>query len=138
MTLIEQILYKGNNLRFYRNIDFDILMNHAKDGSDGFIFCFINNWVKEVQSYNRNNKLKSVIDSTEYSDFEWDNINNEYICIYQADGIGIEVLYETIRKKVIQENYLPKSPYLHLTEFNENGIVNKGGAWKIQVGKSDD
>ena len=138
MTLIEEVQYKGTNVRFYRNIDFDVLLKHSKDGSDGFIYCFIDNWVKEVQSYNRNNKLKSVIDSTEYSDFEWENINNEYICIYQADGIGIEVLYDTIRKKVIQENYLPKSPYLHLTEFNENGIVNTGGAWKIQVGKSDD
>ena len=44
------------------------------------IFCFIDNWVKEIQSYNRNNKLKSVIDNTDYADFDWDDINNNYIC----------------------------------------------------------
>lgn len=138
MTLIEEIQYKGTNVRFYRNIDFDILLNHDKEGSDGFIYCFIDNWVKEIQSYNRNNKLKSVIENTDYADFDWDDINNNYICIYQADGIGIDLLYETIRNKVIKDNHLPKSPYLQLTEYNDNGIVSSGGAWKVEVRKNDD
>lgn len=137
MTLIEEIEQKRVNIRFYNGVDFDILINHSKDGSDGFIFCFMDSWIKEVQKYNRDNKIKSVINNTEYSDFDWDSIDNNYICIYQADGIGIDILYQAIREKVIN-NHIPTAPYLQLTECNDNGGVGSGGAWKIEVRKSDD
>jgi hypothetical protein len=137
MTLIEKLDYKGTTVRFYNGIDFDALIDHAKDGSNGFVFCFIESWVKESQSYNRNNKLKSVIDNTEYSEFDWEDISNDYISVYQTDGIGVDILYQVIRDKVIQ-NHLPNSPYLSITECDDNGVFNSGGAWKIEVGKIDD
>lgn len=136
MTLIEEVDYKGTSVKFYSGVDFDRLLTHPKDGSDGFIYCFMNSWVKEVQSYNRNNKLKSIIENKDYSDFEWESIDNNYVAIYQADGIDIDLLYKTIRDKVLQ-NYLPTSPYLHITETSESNIINSGGAWKVEVGKSD-
>lgn len=137
MTLIEKVEYKGTDVSFYKGVNFDFLLNHPKDGTNGFIYCFMDSWVKEVQSYNRDNKLKSIIENKEYSDFEWESINNNYIAIYQADGVDIDLLYKSIRDKVLQD-YLPKSSYLHLTECSDKGIVNSGGAWKIEVGKSDD
>lgn len=138
MTLIEKVKYKSIDVRFYNGVDFDILIKHPKDGADGFIYCFMDSWVKEVQSYNRENKLKSIIENKEYSEFEWESINNNYIAIYQADGIDINLLYKSIRDKVLNEN-LPTSPYLSIVEFNDDiGVVNSGGAWKIEVGKSDD
>ena len=136
MILIEEVDYKGTSVKFYNGVDFDLLLSHAKDGSDGFIYCFMDSWLKEVKSYNRNNKLKSIIDGVEYSDFEWESINNDYVAIYQADGIDINLLYQSIREKVLQ-NHLPKSTYLNITEFNDSNIINVGGAWKIEVGKSD-
>jgi hypothetical protein len=141
MILIEEVEYRGTSVRFYNGVDFDILLNHSKDGSDGFIYCFMDSWIKEVKSYNRNNKLKSIIDSTEYSDFEWESINNDYVAIYQADGIDINLLYQAIREKVIQNN-LPVSPYISIAEVNgsniiNTNIINNGGAWKIEIGKSD-
>lgn len=137
MTLIDEVEQKGTNIRFYNGVDFDILIKHSKDGSEGFIYCFMDSWIKEVQQYNRDNKIKSVINNTEYSDFDWDNIDNNYICIYQADGIGIDILYQAIREKVIN-NYKPTAPYLHLTELDDSGVLKSGGAWKIEVRKSDD
>jgi len=136
MILIEEVDYKGTSVKFYNGVDFDLLLSHAKDGSDGFIYCFMDSWLKEVKSYNRNNKLKSIIDGVEYSDFEWESINNDYVAIYQADGIDINLLYQSIREKVLK-NHLPKSTYLNITEFNDSNIINVGGAWKIEVGKSD-
>ena len=137
MILIDEIIVDNVNIKFYEGMDFDLLLNHAKDGSNGFIFCFIESWVKESQSYNRNNKLKSVIDNTEYSEFDWEDISNDYISVYQTDGIGVDILYQAIREKVIQ-NHLPRSPYLSITECDDNGVFNSGGAWKIEVGKIDD
>lgn len=136
MNLIEEIYYDDTIFKFYNGVDFDILIEHRKDGHDGFIYCFIDNWVKEVKRYNRNNKLKSIIENTNYKDFEWESVNNNYICIYQTDGIGIDLLYKSIRDKIMQ-NHLPMSPYLNITEFNDKGIVNTGGAWKIETVKSN-
>ena len=131
MILIEDVSFNGLIFKFYNGIDFDILINHAKDGSKGFIFCFIDNYVKEVKTHNRNNKLKSLIDNTKYYDFDWNDINNDFISIYQADGIGIDLLYKSIREKVIKNN-IPSSPYLHITEIDDKGIINSGGAWKVE------
>ena len=137
MTLIEESVYNEIKVKYYEGIDFDILQKHPKDGSSGFIYCFINSWVKEVQSYNRNNKLKSIIKDFNYKDFNWETINNDYICIYQTDGISVELLFRSIKEKLERENYLPNSAFLSITELDseKNNIINSGGAWKI---KSDE
>jgi hypothetical protein len=134
MTLIEESVYNKIKVKYYEGIDFDILQKHPKDGSSGFIYCFINSWVKEVQSYNRNNKLKSIIKDFNYKDFNWETINNDYICIYQTDGISVELLFRSIKEKLERENYLPNSAFLSITELDseKNNIINSGGAWKIK------
>ena len=130
MILIEIIDYKGTSIKFYNGIDFDVLKKHAKDGSNGFIFCFMDSWKKEVNKHNRENKINSLIEGSNYEDFKWEDINNNYISIYQTDGIGLELLYQTVRDKVLR-GHLPDSPYLSIQGVNK-------GAWKIQVGKSND
>ena len=47
MTLIEKIKVDEIDVSFYNGIDIDFVINHPKDGSSGFIFCFIDNWVKD-------------------------------------------------------------------------------------------
>lgn len=128
MILIDEIIVDNVNIKFYEGMDFDLLLNHAKDGSNGFIFCFINNWLTEVKSYNRQRKLSSVVDGLEYEEFEWEKIDNNFISIYQTEGMGIPDVYQTIRKKVERK------------QFNSKPWVGgkSTGAWKIQVGKSDD
>ena len=56
MILIDEIGVNNSSFKFYNGVDFDILIKHSKDGSDGFIFCFIDNWIKELKSYNRQRK----------------------------------------------------------------------------------
>jgi hypothetical protein len=109
-------------------MDFDLLLNHAKDGSNGFIFCFIKNWLTEVKSYNRQRKLSSVVDDIDYEEFEWGKIDNNFISVYQTEGMGIHDVYQTIRKKVERKQF-DSRPWI-------GGMST--GAWKIQVGKSDD
>lgn len=128
MILIDEIIVDNVNIKFYEGMDFDSLLNHAKDGSNGFIFCFINNWVTEVKSYNRQRKLSSVVDGAEYEEFEWEKIDNNFICVYQTEGMGIPDVYQIIRKKVERKQFDSK-PWI-------GGMST--GAWKIQVGKSDD
>jgi len=128
MILIDEITVDNVNVKFYEGMDFDLLLNHAKDGSNGFIFCFINNWVTEVKSYNRQRKLSSGVDDIEYEEYEWEKIDNKFITVYQTEGMGIPDVYQTIRKKVERKQF-DSRPWI-------GGM--SAGAWKIQVGKSDD
>ncbi len=129
MTLIETMNIDNNQINFYDGVDFDILIGHPKDGSKGFLICFLESWVNEVKIYNRNNKIKSVFNKEEYSDFEWEKINNNFISIYQADGIGVFEIYKVIRNKFINKQ-LPESPWIPVSGID--------GAWKIEIGKSYD
>lgn len=130
MILIDEIIVDNVNIKFYEGMDFDLLLNHAKDGSNGFIFCFINNWVTEVKSYNRQRKLSSVVDGLDYEEFEWDQIENNYISVYQTEGMGISSVYEAIRTKVERKQFEHK-PWVPI-----GGMLT--GAWNIGIIKSDD
>lgn len=123
MTLIDEIILNGVAVKFYEGIDFDTLLRHPKNGSNGFIFCFIKNWKSEVTSYNRQNKVSSVIDDEDYEEFKWDKIENNYISIYQTEGMGVYEVYETIRKKV-ERNQFENQPWIPV-----GGILT--GAWNI-------
>ena len=128
MILIDEIIVDNVDVKFYEGMDVDKLLNHPKDGSNGFIYCFIDNWVNEIKTYNRQRKISSVIDDIKYKEFEWDSINNNYICIYQTEGMLIKDVYETIRKKV-EVNQFPNQPWI-ITK----GILGKG-AIKIESKK---
>jgi hypothetical protein len=129
MILIDKIIIDNIKVEFYEGMDVDKLLNHPKDGSNGFIYCFIDNWISEIKRYNRQRKISSVIDGVLYEEFEWDNINNNYICIYQTEGMLIKDVYETIRKKV-EVNQFPNQPWI------TKGILGKG-AIKIENRKSN-
>jgi hypothetical protein len=123
MILIEEIVVDNTIVSFYNGIDFDILLRHNREGSDGFIYCFIDSWVSEVKSYNRQLKLESIISNAKFSKFEWSKIDNNYISVYQTDGVGIETLYKSIRERVI-----------NLRSINNSWLPISGidkGAWKI-------
>ena len=128
MILIDSMDYEGTKVNFYNGVDFDRLISHPKDGSKGFIFCFIDNWVKEVKGYNRNLKIESIVNNSEFSEFKWDLLENNYISIYQTEGVGIDVVYETIRGK-LEKSQFPDQPWTPIS-----GISN--GVWKISNNKT--
>lgn len=123
MTLIETIEVDSNKISFYNGIDFDVLKNHPKDGSDGFIFCFVENFVTEVQSHKRQNKINSVLTSDTSKEFNTKDIENNYIAIYQLQGTEPGVLFEVIKQKVITKNF-PEHPWIPIAGL-------KSGAWRI-------
>ena len=130
MILIDDIEVSNVNVKFYNGVDFDVMMEHPKDGSAGFIFCFIESWISEVKSYNRQRKLDSVVDNINYSKFEWEEIDNNYISVYQTEGMDIHSVYKAIRTKVERKQFDHQkwTPIAGLSR----------GAWKIEVGKNDD
>lgn len=128
MILIDSMDYENTKVNFYNGVDFNELINHPKDGSNGFIFCFIDNWVKEVKGYNRNLKIESIVNNSEFIEFKWDLLENNYISIYQTEGVGIDVVYETIRSK-LEKSQFPDKPWVPIAGVSR-------GAWKISDNKT--
>jgi endonuclease V-like protein UPF0215 family len=123
MNLIESIIVDGSVFSFYNGIDFDIVMNHPDDGSNGFIFCFIENWVDEVKSWERESKLDSVLNNKLIEEFNSKKIENNYLAIYQLQGTEPGVLFEIIKEKVIKKNF-PEHPWIPISGLEK-------GAWRI-------
>lgn len=123
MTLIETIHVDNKKVSFYNGIDFNTIIDHPKDGSNGFIFCFIDSWVKEVTSWERESKINSVLTDEVVKKFKSQDIENNYIAIYQLDGTEPGVLFQIIKEKVINKSF-PEHPYIPISGVNK-------GAWKI-------
>lgn len=99
MTLIEEIMISGDNFKFYDGLDIDFILKHPKDGSNGFILCFVNNFENILKAYNRNSKISTLIEGTEFLKLKQKHIRSQFVIIYQSYKT-IE-LYNIIRNKVI-------------------------------------
>lgn len=126
MILIEEIFVDEVKVKFFDGIDFNIIMKHPKDGSEGFIFCFIDNWSTSLKRWERDSKIKSVINNEQFKKFKSEELDNGYIAIYQLEGTEPGVLFEVIKEKVLNKNF-PEHPWIPISGLNK-------GAWKI--GKS--
>ncbi len=98
MTLIDEIQKDDLRVRFYDGIDFEMIRNHPIDGSDGFIYFFIDRWIDTVKIYQRDCKIEEIIGHNTPS-INTDDINNAYIIIYQTGGQTM-MLYNMIKEKV--------------------------------------
>ena len=123
MNLIESIIVDGSEFSFYNGIDFDIVMGHPDDGSKGFIFCFIENWINEVKIWERQSKLDSVLNNKLIEEFNSKKIENSYLAIYELQGTEPGVLFEIIKEKVIKKNF-PEHPWIPISGMEK-------GAWRI-------
>jgi hypothetical protein len=123
MILIEEMFIDNIKVQFFNGIDFNIIMKHSKNGSDGFIFCFSDIWISEVKKWERESKIDSVIENIDFEKFKSQDIENNYVAIYQLDGIECDVLYKVIREKVINKNF-PEHPWIPISGVDK-------GAWKI-------
>jgi hypothetical protein len=123
MILIEEMFIDNIKVQFFNGIDFNKIIKHSKDGSDGFIFCFIDNWINEVKKWERESKIDSVIENIDFDKFKSQDIENNHVAIYQLDGIECDVLYKVIREKVINKNF-PEHPWIPIAGLDK-------GAWKI-------
>ena len=99
MILISEEKIDDINVKYYDGIDLKMAQEHPKDGSGGFIFYFVENWVSEVKKYDRESKIDNILSDKEVIDFDIDIVNNNYICIYQTDG-DLEIVYKAIKENI--------------------------------------
>lgn len=108
MVLVDEHVDKDSGvlMKFYFGLDFQMALSHPKDGSDGMMLCFVDNYIDSKKSYERERKINNILQNIEFEDFEIDQINNSYVYIYQTGGYQNEV-YEAIKKKIISTHNSP-------------------------------
>jgi hypothetical protein len=123
MRLIEKIKIDEIDFNFYEGIDFDVLKSHPKGGESGFIFFFIDNWVKEIKKWERDSKIKSVLINHNFKKFDSRILDNNYICIYQTQNTKPEMVFNIIKDKVLNKNFV-EHLWLPVSGYEK-------GAWRI-------
>lgn len=123
MNLIYENTIDGINFKYYNGMDIESIHNHPKDGSQGMMIVFIENWEKELIKYKRNNKISELLNESksEINQEDLFNINNNFVTIYQANGISIELLFETIKTK-IERNQIPTQPWIPIAGITSGGL----------------
>lgn len=124
MNLIETLNVDGLKISFYSGIDFDMAINHPKDGSDGHKFFFIESWRVEVKSWERQKKIDSILGSSEVKKFSSKLLENDFVSIYQLEGTESSVIYKHVREKVL------RGELINQTWLPFSGIDK--GAWKVE------
>jgi hypothetical protein len=116
MTLFDEFDINGDIVRFYDGIDYEFVRNYDKQE---FIVIFIEDWAKEQISFIREAKINSLFDGSEYKELE--DINNNYIMIYQTSGY-LEIVAESIKKKLLSNaNINHNEPWF---ATNSQGEIN--------------
>ena len=95
MILFDEFNINGDIIRFYDGIDYESVRNYNKKE---LIVIFIEDWSKEQISFLREAKINSLFNDKEYQTLE--DINNNYIMIYQTSGY-LEIVAESIKKKLL-------------------------------------
>lgn len=101
MKLIsKELISDEKNISFYQGIDFDYIFNYPKKSNKMACF-FIDSWVKEVKKWERSKKIESVLSNTEYKKFDFDNIDNSNIMIYQLCGVPLDKMFKIVLNKLM-------------------------------------
>ncbi len=122
MTLIDEININNVVYKFYSGIDVEIIKKHPKDGTSGFIFFYVESWINEFKSINRQRKLDSMLNETRYKKFIWKELENPFISIYQSEGVGLEEIHSVIKRKILNGT--------HDSVWTPISSIEKG-VWKI-------
>ena len=112
LTLIEKICISGTDTYFYDGIDFDMIRGHREE--DGFLIFFVDSYVSEIKGWERENRLNSILEGTDFENFESEKYQNNHIAIYQTSG-NLMSVYEAIRKKLLE-------PTNHVFPFKIKGF----------------
>lgn len=106
MILISKENIDGCDVKYYDGIDFDMINTHPRDGSSGFIIFFVDSFISEVNIHNRAKKIDSILNGSESKHIDIENIDNDFICIYQTNGMT-EQIFDTIKKNIHSKIYKP-------------------------------
>lgn len=91
----------GMRIRIYNEIDLETLNSHPKDGSEGFIFCFVQkNFNLHVNRAKNLDVLMDVNKEDDYYDIsKLDNMYLALYCTFYDDRAKVEFVKQLVEKR---------------------------------------
>lgn len=112
MTLIDKFVSDcGKKIYFYQEIDIDFAKSHPKDGTGGLICFFVKNIKNEINKFNRNVKLDSILNDKSPEKFNFNLLQNQFVTIFQTDDLPIVDVYLSVRDRYIKEGKIDHYNY---------------------------
>lgn len=107
MTFLDEIEVEKIVVKFWKGIDIGKISKHPKDGSDGFMIVLFDS----VKQEKIDHKISSVLGDVEIDFDELINtMNNNYVMLYQTNGLTDELISAIKKKFTIDYNWLPIAP----------------------------
>ena len=100
MTLIEKEIINDRLCLYYHGIDFDMIKNHPKDGSAGFVVFLVESFINEIKNHNRDRKLISILQKKEFVPFDTEEMAHDFVGIYQYEGVGLNTMLSVVKKQL--------------------------------------
>lgn len=120
MRLIDEEVIQGLRFRFYDGIDFNWIKDFPKDGKEGFIVFFIESWIGEVKKHQRESTINRILKEDSSSQIDLNEIQNDFVSIYQLNGIELLEMKSTIKTKIENNlaNYIIKKNFYDEDDYH--------------------
>ena len=101
MTFLEQFKVSDTLVKFWSGFDIESILNHPKDGTSGYMVVLVESIKMEYLRYSRNLKIDQICSDKGERDFYKiiENIENDYVLIYQSRGEQNVILVDIIKDK---------------------------------------
>jgi hypothetical protein len=101
MTFLEQFKVSDTLVKFWSGFDLELILNHPKDGTSGYMVVLVESIKMEYLRYSRNLKIDQICSDKRERDFYKiiENIENDYVLIYQSRGEQNVILVDIIKDK---------------------------------------
>ena len=101
MTFLERFEVSSKIIKFWSGFDLESILNHPKDGSSGYMVVLVDSIKSEYLKYSRNLKIEQLFSDKKEEDFYKiiENIQNNYVLIYQSKGEQVKILVDIIKEK---------------------------------------
>lgn len=100
MTFLDEINVSGEVIKFWKGFDLEVILNHPKDGKNGFMIVLIDSVQAIRKEIQRDMLLDSILDDSKLEDFDnlLENLDNNYLVLYQSSGQD-DLLLKTLKDK---------------------------------------
>ena len=103
MNFLDEVDIQKLSVKFWSGFDLEQILNHPKDGSDGFMIVLVESIESERLKFQREYTINRIIGDNNLIDFDnlLDNVNNSFLAIYQSigdDQLLVKILKEKFTK----------------------------------------
>lgn len=113
---------KNNYNLMYIESDIIYSIFKEEDNADNYTICFDNEDIVDIPNFNDLIKSHVLLNEEIYSIFKINNLSNEYLVLFDPADINDNIIYNTIKENLLNNEYTYE--YVYFVYDEENNIYN--------------